>query len=73
MSAHVFTITVDVDDEALTDWIAESETKGGPYTTKFDEWIMSDLVRAMDYEIIECDDCELSYLGPAPDQPGDST
>lgn len=64
MSMQVFTITVDIDEVALAEWAAESETNGGPYTTNFDEWDVSDLVQAMDVEIIEPGDCGLSYLGP---------
>lgn len=65
MSLHVFQITVEVDDEALAEWIPGSETRGGPYTTKFSEWDASDLFRSADYEIIDPGECDLDYMGKA--------
>ncbi len=65
MSVQVFQVSVEVDDEALADWIPESETKGGPYTKDFSEWDASDLFRSADHEIVMPSESDITYLGPA--------
>lgn len=63
MSRWVFTITVDVDDEAL----AEGADKDRPpYGLPPDEWTASDLVAAAGDLIVDLDEAEIdAYEDPS--------
>lgn len=71
MSIHRITMDLEIDDEALADWIPRSAERGGPYTKDVGEWDASDVFRAAEQEIVMPGESEIvRYDGVQPEPTG---
>lgn len=63
MSVHRFVLGAEVDDDAVTEWLEGPNAKAKPPYGGPDTWDARDLGEAVDLELVDLSESELTYEG----------
>jgi len=64
VSLHSVLLVLEVDDEALTEHVANTKGEQPPYTADLAQWNADDIARAAELEIVDLGESSFTYQGP---------